>query len=342
MLDIMRKHATSWMIKVILGAIIISFAFFFGYSRFSSTNKTAAKGDIVARVNGQPITGEQFQFFYSQNLDRLKQAFSDQQELNENMRNFAESMTLQQMIRRNFMLRAAKQVGVKIADDELAAEIRKNIEAINDGKFDPIFYKHQYLPFYQNRFGINYEELLREDMSIAFLDNLFMNLPSTKIEVRNSKKIPQWTFKVITIPVDNKSTPKTAEDVKKNILENHGLDPEQRASAFINAPIKKWEELTKLYNANIKKVGPIALNERNKIIQAAATLKDFKAIFTLTNNNPVITKPIRHGDRIFIVGLIERQEVSKKEDKSAKEANADFLNLWLQHELSEAEVETFL
>ncbi|MFH1874915.1 MAG: SurA N-terminal domain-containing protein [Pseudomonadota bacterium] len=338
MLDLMRKHATSWMIKLILGAIIISFAFFFGYSQYDGNSEgTVSKGDIVARVNGHPISGEQFEFFYAQNLDRLKQAFADQ-ELNENVRNFAQSMTLQQIIRRDFLLNAAKQAGIKISDEQLASVIRKNIETINNGKFDPIFYKHQYLPYYQNRFGINYEDIIRQDLSISTLEQLFKNLPYLEVKLDEQIKTIMWTFKIVEIEAENKSTSITSEEVQNELL------GEQKAQSFINAPIESWEALANIDKAVVQKIGPISLAEKNKVLQGLGTFENYKTIFSLNQNSPVLKQPIKHGDKIFVIGLIEQKEVSKENEKNNTDSTnitSDFLNLWLQQEMSEAEVETF-
>ena len=50
MLRLMRKQAGSWLIKILLGAIVIVFVFW-GVGSFRSQ-----RGDRIATVNGEPIT----------------------------------------------------------------------------------------------------------------------------------------------------------------------------------------------------------------------------------------------------------------------------------------------
>ena len=54
MLSLMRKHAGSWMIKVILGAIVVTFVFWGGY-QYSSQRLSR-----VASVNDQWITIDEY------------------------------------------------------------------------------------------------------------------------------------------------------------------------------------------------------------------------------------------------------------------------------------------
>ena len=53
MLRLMRDYATSWMIKIILGAIVVVFVFW-GVGSFRNR-----KANIIASVNGDAITLEE-------------------------------------------------------------------------------------------------------------------------------------------------------------------------------------------------------------------------------------------------------------------------------------------
>ena len=49
MLDLMRKHARNWIMKVLLGIIIVVFVFYFG------SIGRSRQADIVATVDGKTI-----------------------------------------------------------------------------------------------------------------------------------------------------------------------------------------------------------------------------------------------------------------------------------------------
>ena len=65
MLSLMRKHATSWLIKILLGAIVIVFVFW-GVGSFRSR-----KGSLVASVNGDIIIAEEYNQAYNALLEQL-------------------------------------------------------------------------------------------------------------------------------------------------------------------------------------------------------------------------------------------------------------------------------
>ena len=67
MLKFMRTHATSFLIKVLLGAIVLVFIFW-GVGSFRTQRL-----ERVASVNGQPITQEQYREAYNLLLEGYRQ-----------------------------------------------------------------------------------------------------------------------------------------------------------------------------------------------------------------------------------------------------------------------------
>ena len=68
MLDILRKGAQSWGIKVVFGIIIAVFVFSFGVSRLQDHSGTA-----VATVNDAPIQLREFQEAVQRSLEGARQ-----------------------------------------------------------------------------------------------------------------------------------------------------------------------------------------------------------------------------------------------------------------------------
>jgi peptidyl-prolyl cis-trans isomerase D len=54
----MRKHATSWLIKIILGAIVIVFVL------WGVGSWTSQRSSMVATVNGEMITADDYRVTY--------------------------------------------------------------------------------------------------------------------------------------------------------------------------------------------------------------------------------------------------------------------------------------
>lgn len=71
MLRLMREQAGSWLIKVLLGAIVIVFVFW-GVGSFRSQ-----RGDRIATVNGEPITLNEYRETFDNLLAQLRRRFGN-------------------------------------------------------------------------------------------------------------------------------------------------------------------------------------------------------------------------------------------------------------------------
>jgi hypothetical protein len=327
MLDVLRKHASSWMIKFILGAIIISFAFFFGYNRMTRARRAVkglTPGEPVATVNGVEISDTEYRFFYDRNLDRLKASFKGE-EMAEGIQKFAQTLTLQQLIQRELMLQTASRLGIKITDEQLAGMIRKNPELIKDGEFDPIFYRHQYLPYFENRFGINYEELVRQDLAIQTLGSLFANVDARPAPETESIL---WTFEVVQLSPEKLVEQKIAKDLE---------EAKSIAKSFVDS--KDWKGLARKIGADLKTVGPLAIAEREKILNGRGSFEDYQKIFALNSAHQVIDNPIESGDAIFVVRFVEKKASPVN---VAAERKYSFLDSWLREQMKKAKIVTYL
>ncbi|MCJ8501088.1 peptidylprolyl isomerase [Desulfatitalea alkaliphila] len=113
MLSIMRRQARSWMIKIILFAIVVVFAFW-GVGGFDT-----AQENPVAVVNGEPISYAA----YRENFNRLREQYRraygaqmDEQTLQSLRLN---QQALDQLIDRAVMLQEARRLNIQIPDNQL-------------------------------------------------------------------------------------------------------------------------------------------------------------------------------------------------------------------------------
>ena len=65
MLSLMRKYATTWLIKIILGAIVVVFVFW-GVGSYR-----AQRSSRVALVNGETITVEEYREVYNNIIEQV-------------------------------------------------------------------------------------------------------------------------------------------------------------------------------------------------------------------------------------------------------------------------------
>lgn len=135
MLNLMRKNAGTWLIKILLGAIVIVFIFW-GVGSFRDREVGR-----VAMVNGEPIMVEEYNDTYNRILDQIKQRYGNR--LNDEMLKMLQikKQTMDQLIEKRLLLSEARRLNFNVSDDELAATIR-NIPAFQEnGLFDSRRYR---------------------------------------------------------------------------------------------------------------------------------------------------------------------------------------------------------
>jgi peptidyl-prolyl cis-trans isomerase D len=130
MLNVMRKHAGSWMIKVILFAIVIVFIFW-GVGSFRS--RQASK---VATVNGEIISATDYRRAYNNLIDQYRQRFGSS--LNDGMIEMLQvkKQALDQLIDRALLLQEAEKLGLDVSEAEIAQHIMEAPVFQNNGVFD--------------------------------------------------------------------------------------------------------------------------------------------------------------------------------------------------------------
>ncbi len=136
MLSILRKHAASTLIKIILALIIIVFIFW-GFEGFN-----AGRAGRVAVVNGESISIDEYRQAYNNLLERYRQQFGGQ--IDEEMLEAFQlkQQALDMLINQRLMLAEAEKLNIRVSDQELADYIR-NVEAFQEkGVFDKQRYQN--------------------------------------------------------------------------------------------------------------------------------------------------------------------------------------------------------
>jgi len=139
MLDILRQHSQSWVIKAIFGIIIAVFVFFGIYS----FRDQRGVGGVLAYVGDKPILVKDFMSEYE---GALRQAQAQNPSLTkEDLERFGfKSQVLMQMAGRVLIFDQAEKLGVNVSQAELQAEIARVPAFQNDkGQFDYELYKEK-------------------------------------------------------------------------------------------------------------------------------------------------------------------------------------------------------
>lgn len=130
MLDLMRKHAGTWMIKALLGAIVVVFVF------WGVGSWTSQREGIVATVNGESISLEDYRNAYNRLMEQARQSLGAN--LSEEMLKALQvpKRTMDQLIDRTLLKQAAEHLRMQVTDDELAQSIRSIPAFQAGGVFD--------------------------------------------------------------------------------------------------------------------------------------------------------------------------------------------------------------
>lgn len=130
MLDLMRKHAGTWMIKALLGAIVVVFVF------WGVGSWTSQREGIMATVNGESISLEDYRNAYNRLLDQARQSLGPN--LSDEMLKTLQipKRALEQLIDRTLLKQAAERLKMKVDDEELAQSIRSTPAFQSGGVFD--------------------------------------------------------------------------------------------------------------------------------------------------------------------------------------------------------------
>src|SRR3989338_8401814 len=165
MLKVLRKKKRSWIIFLILGAIIMVFVLW-GVGNFK-----VDKASIAASVNGKPITATAYVRAYQQQINYYRNILKDQfnDEFLERMN--LKQNTIQMLINTELQLQEAKKQGITVSTDD----IQKKIASVQVFQKGDVFDKGQYLQV------LKANHLLPGDYEKGVKDSLIIDKVQKKI-----------------------------------------------------------------------------------------------------------------------------------------------------------------
>lgn len=200
MLDILRRHSSSVVIKLTLGAIIVSFALFFGFGAARKGQATARGGSsAVATVNGHAIPAPIFGYFYENQYEQMRQGSKDK-ELPQFAQELAKNYALQRAITREMLYLQAQKFGIVVQAGRHACRLwwrnrRHPCRAASSTRF---FTGNDSCPTSKS-LQFDYEAFLKEDIEIELLRELFASVDSgSPVEPKDSLS-KKWSFEVVEI-----------------------------------------------------------------------------------------------------------------------------------------------
>ncbi len=130
MLELMRKHAGSWMIKILLGALAMAFALSFGVYSYYGRSK-----EVALKVNDEPITLTQLRDEQGRLSEEMRRQLGKQFDQMAPLLNIKQR-AVDSLVNRVLLFQAANQMGVVVSDVEVAQKVSAVKAFQRNGRFD--------------------------------------------------------------------------------------------------------------------------------------------------------------------------------------------------------------
>ena len=190
MLNLMRKNAGTWLIKILLGAIVLVFVFW-GVGSFRNRNEGR-----VAVVNGEPIMVDEYNQTYNRIIEQIKQRYGSHvnDELLKMMQ--VKKQAMDQLIDKRLLLAEAKRLDFSVSSTELIDSIKAISVFQDNGIFDNRRYR---AVLAQNHLTPEaFESLQRENLLIEHLRNFV----AESVKVSNTEAEDWYQWKDAEVNVD--------------------------------------------------------------------------------------------------------------------------------------------
>ena len=134
MLDFMRKHAQSWMIKAALGAVVVVFVFWGIWAPHEGRQRELLK------IGDRMITVAEARNYYQNMRDRYQSLYGERftEEMAKKLN--LKERAVKDLVNRILLLQEARRLGLRVTDEEMEASIHSNPAFQKDGLFDKATY----------------------------------------------------------------------------------------------------------------------------------------------------------------------------------------------------------
>lgn len=217
MLGYFREHTGSWIIKIILGLIIIIFAFFFGVGGFGPKGQGP-----VAIVNGKAISFEEYNRSYENIVQQYRSRYGENFDPKILEKGNVKQQAIDLLISERLVLKIAKDLGVRLLDQEVADSLTDISFFRTDGKFD--FNKYEKVLANNSMTTEMFELSQKKELIQQKIQNLIFNTV-----IVSDMEVSEW-YKFL-------NTKASINFIKFDPVDFTGIDPSQ-------------EEIKNYYNEN--------------------------------------------------------------------------------------------
>ena len=256
MLNLIRKHADTWLIKSILWGIVIAFVATIFYSwgaggRFGGANKT------VATVNGMEIKFNEFERAYTNVINFYRKQFADQfsEELVARLK--LKENALDALIQNRLVLLEAEKLNLMVSDKELSDRILQQLQFEKGQKFSKSRYQN-FLNF--NKLSAReFEENLRQSILREKLEGIIKTstqVSEQEVQAAYQRENEKIKFKYIGFSRDYfKPAGRPSNEEIQKYFDAHKAQfevPEQIQIQYVKLTPRMVEGKIEIYEEDIK------------------------------------------------------------------------------------------
>lgn len=296
-LSLMRKHAKSWLIKFLIAIIAVVFVFYFGYS---FTSDQALK---IAYVNGEVISGPEYQKAYRDMISALQMRYKDLWDDNMVKMLNVKQRALESLINQRLMTQAAKRLGIDVTESECQRAIMSYPAFQINGQFN--MRRYQSL-LNQNRMN---PEDFEATMIQELLDKKLKQFLFAFLDVTEQEVLEYYTFIKEKIKIGFVQF--KPEDFKKSVKFDQSALKEYFENNRENYRVPKKIKVTYI------EIDPVAFKEGTSV-----TEKEIQSFYEYNNEAYSQPRQVKARHILFKLGEEALKEVEDKVREVAKEVLA--------------------
>ncbi len=332
MLGYLRERSGSWIIKIILGFIIVIFAFFFGVGGFGPKSQGP-----VAMVNDQAISFEEYKQSYESLIQQKRSKAGDNYDAARDTANVKQD-ALNRLINEKLVLEAAETFGFKVSNKELADLLNEYTIFKENGKFDFNTYKRVLAA--NSMTPETFESIQRKSLKQRKVQDIILDMATitdmealqwhkflnTKVSIDYLKLDPDDFDNINPGPGEiekfyneNKENYKTDERVVVQYLRFSGEDYKDKIKVTENELIQYYEENADKYNIEAK------VEARHILIRTDQTMDKDK-----------IEEKRKQALKIYEMAIAEDskfEEIAKKYSEGPSSSNGGYLGQFAKDDM---------
>ena len=314
MLSYMRKNAGSWLIKVLLFGVALSFVIGFGI--LPALRDEEGGGVVVAQVGERRITRGEWNQAYENLLQVYRRAYQDRfsEEMVKQMR--LRETALDNLINMALQLHEARRLGLEVSDEDLRDRIRSLPYFQRNGSFA----KDQYLRLLQmNRLtAADFEKQQRDEMLVEAFQNFVRGtVKVSEQELWNSYMLEKEQVRLealVVSPASFEAAVEVEEEALKDFFGRNSegfLTPEKVKAAYVLVAPGPYRDQVKVYTGDIEEY-------YDSHIEEFSVPEDLHLRHILLRVLPGADESVRMEKRKTMEGLLERVRAGEDFGELAK------------------------